>query len=541
MIASAQMTFKVASEEREFEQVHELNYSTFVEEIPQHEVNPDRRLVDKYHSENAYLIALRGEELVGMMALRDRRPFSLDLKLGNLDSYLPKHKKIVEIRLLSIKPGHRNGVVFKGLGKLLFRYCAQQRYDLAVVSATVRQRKLYDHLGFVEFGPMVGTEETPFQPMYLTPESFGERARIFAPSAGTIGMLREPVNLLPGPVGIAPDVREAFGRPPVSHRADGFKQDFQHVKQLLCDLTGSRRVEILLGSGTLANDAIAGQLSLRSGRGMVLSNGEFGDRLIDHATRAGLQFDVVRAPWGEPLSHEEVARAIETRPDIEWLWAVHCETSSGLLNDLEGLQRLCDEKGIALCADCISSIGTIPVDLSRVHMASGVSGKGLGAFPGLCMVFYNHEILPSKTLPRYLDLGLYAVSDGIPFTHSSNLLYAMQAAVERVKASELGTAASERSSWLRAQLHELGMVIVGSGPQTSPVVTSIALPDALNSVWLGSQLEEKGYLLSYKSEYLVRRNWIQICTMGENAPESLEGLLSTLRDLCAQPALNAPA
>jgi len=541
MIATAQMTFKVASEEREFEQVHELNYSTFVEEIPQHEVNSARRLVDQYHSENAYLIALRGDELVGMMALRDRRPFSLDLKLGNLDSFLPKHKKIVEIRLLSIKPGHRNGVVFKGLGKLLFRYCAQQRYDLAVVSATVLQRKLYDHLGFVEFGPMVGTEETPFQPMYLTPESFGERARIFAPSAGTIGMLREPVNLLPGPVGIAPDVREAFGRPPVSHRADGFKQDFQHVKQLLCDLTGSRRVEILLGSGTLANDAIAGQLSLRTGRGLVLSNGEFGDRLIDHATRAGLQFNVVRALWGEPLPHEEVARAIETSPEIKWLWAVHCETSSGMLNDLEGLQRLCNEQGVALCADCISSIGTIPVDLSGVHMASGVSGKGLGAFPGLCMVFYNHEMLPSKVLPRYLDLGLYAVSDGIPFTHSSNLLYALQAAIERVKASELGTAAAERAAWLRGQLHELGMVIVGSGPQTSPVVTTIALPEALNSVWLGSKLEEKGYLLSYKSEYLVRRNWIQICTMGENAPESLEGLLSTLRDLCIEPSVDAPA
>ena len=50
-------------------------------------------------------------------------------------------------------------------------------WDLAVASCTPSQMKLYRHMGFVPFGPLVGTAEAPFQPMYLTIEMFEERTR----------------------------------------------------------------------------------------------------------------------------------------------------------------------------------------------------------------------------------------------------------------------------------------------------------------------------------------------------------------------------
>ena len=86
------LTFRIASEEWEFEQIHRLNYATFVEEIPQHPPNPQRRLVDRFHADNTYVIAVHGDRLVGMAAVRDKRPFSLDAKLANLDAYLPPHR-----------------------------------------------------------------------------------------------------------------------------------------------------------------------------------------------------------------------------------------------------------------------------------------------------------------------------------------------------------------------------------------------------------------------------------------------------------------
>ena len=49
-----------------------------------------------------------------------------------------------------------------------------------------------------------------------------------------------------------------------------------------------------------------------------------------------------------------------------WVWGVHHETSTGVLNDLSGLTKLAKKRGTRVCADCVSSIGTVDVDLSGV-------------------------------------------------------------------------------------------------------------------------------------------------------------------------------
>lgn len=165
------LVFKIADQESEFEQIHRLNYRTFVEEIPQHTPNPVGRLVDKFHAENTYLVGMEGEELVGMMAVRANRPFSLDGKLAQLDAYLPAHSSLFEIRLLAVEPHVRGSHVLAGLMILLQRYAQRHGHDLAVASGTVRQTKLYRQMGFVPFGPLVGEPAAPFQPMYLTLEA----------------------------------------------------------------------------------------------------------------------------------------------------------------------------------------------------------------------------------------------------------------------------------------------------------------------------------------------------------------------------------
>ncbi|MDQ4077371.1 MAG: aminotransferase class V-fold PLP-dependent enzyme, partial [Chloroflexota bacterium] len=427
-MSTQSLTFRIASEEWEFEQIHQLNYKTFVEEIPQHPPNPQRALVDKFHHENTYLIGLRGWQLVGMVAVRDTRPFSLDSKLDDLDTYLPPHRSLCELRLLAVEKEYRNPRVFQGLMLRLAQYGELQGYDLAVMSGTVRQLKLYRQLGFVPFGPLVGTPDAMYQPMYFTLEAYqvlNKKSKAFRYSSTVASTATTPVNFLPGPVAMAEPVRKTYSELPVSHRSKAFMEVFAQTKRLLCQLAGARAVEIFTGSGMLANDVIAGQLSLMQRVGLILANGEFGGRLIDHATRFGLSFHVLRAAWGQPFESGDIQRILDEKADIGWLWAVHCETSSGILNDVSLLQHLCFERDILLCLDCISSLGTISIDLSHVYLASGASGKGLRAFPGLSMVFYNHEVSPAPdALPRSLDLGLYASYDGVPFTISSNLLYA---------------------------------------------------------------------------------------------------------------------
>jgi len=527
------LKFKIAREDREFEAIHQLNYKTFVEEIPQHSNNPEQRLVDKFHAENTYAICLNGTQLVGMVAGRAKRPFSLDRKVPGLDSYLPPGRKVLEVRLLSVERNYRNGFVFSRLVGLLAHHFREQGYDLAIISGTLLQQRLYKHLGFEAFGPVVGTGEAQFQPMYLTLETFIQMSKALSPPSPAVDRIL--ASYLPGPVTVHEDVRKAFEKGPVSHRSAVFTAEFRATKKLLCELTGARHVEILLGSGSLANDAVGAQISLLRQPGIILSNGEFGDRLTDHATRLGLQFEVLQMEWGEPFDYGDILHRLLRDQKARWLWSVHCETSTGILNDPDALKKICAEKDLKLCLDSISAIGTVPIDLRGVYLATCVSGKGLAAFPGLSMVFYDHEIAPQpKALPRYLDLGYYAAQDGVPFTHSSNLIYALQTALKRTCWTDKFRQIAETATWLRQRLRELGFQIVAPDAHASPAVITIALPREVSSKSIGWQLQKAGYLLSYKSEYLLKRNWIQICLMGEWSYDNLATLPDILAHVRAQ-------
>ncbi|MCC3377681.1 GNAT family N-acetyltransferase, partial [Cohnella sp. REN36] len=79
-----------------------------------------------------------------------------------------------------------------------------------------------------------------------------------------------PISFLPGPVQVEERVRTAFEQSAISHRSAQFVHDVQQVKRSLCQLTNARHVEMMLGSGTLANDVVAGQLSRLGKRGLIL-------------------------------------------------------------------------------------------------------------------------------------------------------------------------------------------------------------------------------------------------------------------------------
>src|SRR3970040_2400002 len=162
---------KLAETAAEREQVHRLNYATFVEEIPQHAPNPERRLVDRFDAENEYVIALGADgEVAGMLALRARRPFSLDQKLEQLDGYLPPHRSLGELALLAVRRDPRHQALFRDLIAFTATRCVAAGHDLAVISGTTRQLALYRHLGFEPFGPVVGFPGAQFQPMLLSLE-----------------------------------------------------------------------------------------------------------------------------------------------------------------------------------------------------------------------------------------------------------------------------------------------------------------------------------------------------------------------------------
>lgn len=296
------------------------------------------------------------------------------------------------------------------------------------------------------------------------------------------------------------------------------------VRRALCELTGASEAALLVGSGTLANEVVATCIAGLDGHGLILANGEFGERLVDHAHCAGLRFDALRKPWGEPFRELEIVDGVR-RARAAWLWAVHCETSTGVLNDTDMLRRAAAATHASLCLDCISSIGTVDLDLAGIRLASGASGKGLGAYPGLAIVFCDSPPpRPGRAVPRYLDLGHWLAHDSVPFTHSSNLVAALGAALERLNAAERMARTGRDARWLRFELRRRNLRPVAPEAAASPAVTTVALPPQAPSFAVAAALEQSGYLVSWRSEYLLKRNWIQVALMGEYDPGALRGL-----------------
>ncbi|WP_432353471.1 aminotransferase class V-fold PLP-dependent enzyme [Sporosarcina sp. A2] len=517
--------YRMARTIEDEESIHELNYETFVKEIPQHVPNPENRLVDQFHHENMYVLCMKDTQIIGMLAVRATRPFSLDKKIGPVESKLTiPPRNPVEIRLLSIDVRYRTGRPFLGMLQALVNWCLKAGYDAAVISGTVRELKLYGQLGFVPFAEVTGTEDASFVPMVLTQNTYDN---------GIAGRIAKPmVNLLPGPVRISDDVHKEFCAETISHRSEAHQRLLRLGQEQLKELTNARYVQIAQGTGTLANDMIAAQLSRLSGRGLILINGEFGSRLCDHASRVGMSFDKLEKEWGEPFRIEEVEAQIDSLP-YEWIWFVHCETSTGILNELETIRDLCSERTVKIAVDCISSLGTVPVNLANVDYAASSSGKGLGSFSGLALVFHKHDIQPDQTLPRYLDLGMYTKADGVPYTQSSNLLRALVKAVSHIISQQENHygAIQQRFVRIREAIEKIGYQILAQDVHASPGILTLVLKEGESALQLGDDLFLNGYRTHYESTYLKERNWLQVATMNEMTDDEIKRFLLVLERL----------
>ena len=152
MSVEPSLKFKIATEDWEFEVVHRLNYKTFVEEIPQHTSNPEQRLGERVSSRK-HLRHLPGwRSARGNGGLDEHAAFFPRQQSSRIWTHIfPMDRRALEVRLLSVEKAYRNGFVFSRLVGLIAQHFKDLGYDLAIISGTVRQLRLYKHLGFIPF------------------------------------------------------------------------------------------------------------------------------------------------------------------------------------------------------------------------------------------------------------------------------------------------------------------------------------------------------------------------------------------------------
>lgn len=331
------------------------------------------------------------------------------------------------------------------------------------------------------------------------------------------------INFLTGPVSISDAVRDCFAQLPVSHRSEAFTTLMAAVKSRIQSLTRAQEAILMSGSGTLANEAIAWQLKQLPGKGLILANGEFGQRLVRQAEQTGLQFMAHAIAYGQVFDLNRISEILQVNPEISWLWMVVHETSVGTWNDHEPILSLCESYKVKLALDGVSAIGVQDLDLSKVYLASGVSGKAIAAYPGICFVMSDHPDFAGGNIPVYLDLHYYQTCGGIPFTINSNLVAALDQALSEIDLSaDTKHMAALKVHMLDYLLQENISIVNTINP--SPNMITLQLPPGYSSERIGDGLAKERISVGYKSKYLIERNWLQLFFTRNNRIEEVERL-----------------
>jgi aspartate aminotransferase-like enzyme len=534
--------FKQAESNGEIEQIHRLNHRVFAEEIGQHAITSDGLLVDKFHARNHYFIATRNDRLIGMVSVHDGPDFSIASRLSD-KSTLARLRAPLEVRLLAILPEFRKRSVLAGLFWQVLHYARAYRYSDLLISGITERLPMYTKIGFRPMGPPVADGAAEFVPMRMSVESSNTCLQSKSQLYESRWNRSHSISLLPGPVAISTEVSRVFHRAPISHRSDFFVECFEESRSCLRRLMNGMNSAILGGSGTLANDALAANLFAAFGHapGLMLANGEFGERLVRQAARAGLTFQALRWPWGRPWNFAEIQDRLSENP--AWIWAVHLETSTGVLNDLPRLADLAAREGIPVAADCVSSLGAADTLSASLFLASGVSGKAIGSFAGLALLFASNEaldMLRGKSLCPTFDLNEAIRAEGPMSTLSSPLLLALHEALRQNFPTPF--ACKERfrhhrdlGRWVRNQLREAGLDVLAAETCAAPTIATFPLP----SRTFPRLCRRAGFQIAHESEYLRARQWGQIATMGHLDRSTIQPLFNALHSILDREATPA--
>jgi len=201
----------------------------------------------------------------------------------------------------------------------------------------------------------------------------------------------EPYLLTPGPLTTSAGVKRAMGRDWGSWDSDFRAMTAQMRRRLLAlikDTGDDFDCVPMQGSGTFVVEAMVGAFVPRESKALVLINGAYGSRIARTLDYLGRDYATIDKGDYLPPRAAEVARALEADSQITHVIAVHCETSSGILNPIEEIARAVEAAGRRLLIDAMSSFGALPLAVNRLPFDAVASSanKCLEGVPGFGFV-----------------------------------------------------------------------------------------------------------------------------------------------------------
>lgn len=352
--------------------------------------------------------------------------------------------------------------------------------------------------------------------------------------------------LTPGPLSTTKTVKTAMLRDYCTWDDDynNIIEDLRRDLVALATTDTSEYTAVLMqGSGTFSVESVIGSTIPKDGKLLVLTNGAYGNRIVEIARVLGI--NTIQQDSGEvsPIDFGQLEKTLRDQKDITHIAVVHCETTTGMLNDIKRVGEIAKSAGKVFIVDAMSSFGGVPMDVSQLQIDFMISSanKCIQGVPGFGFVIAKrNELEKCKNYARSLSLDLYdqwnAMEQGHGkwrFTSPTHVVRAFCQAMTELK-QEGGVSARYARYKNNQQTLVKGMKELGFNtllPETlhSPIITSFYYPEGCDFTFneFYKAIKQNGYVM-YPGK-ISKADTFRIGNIGDVHEDDIHGLLKEIQ------------
>jgi 2-aminoethylphosphonate-pyruvate transaminase len=357
---------------------------------------------------------------------------------------------------------------------------------------------------------------------------------------------RDKLLFTPGPLTTSLSVKAAMLRDAGSWHFE-FNEIVRGVREKLLEVAGVPAGEyvcvLMQGSGTFGVEATVTSTVPPDGRLLVAVNGAYGERIVRMAEVARVPVTALRFPEDQPADPEAIALVLADDPSITSVAAVHCETTTGVLNPIEAIGEVVSRARRTYIVDAMSSFGAVPIDMRATGIDYLVSSanKCIEGVPGFSFVIARREaLLATDGFARSLSLDLLGQLRGFEangqfrFTPPTHVVLAFAQALKELDAEGGvgGRAARYRANHetLVAGMRGLGFRALVRPEEQSYIITSFLYPEHPRFEFAGfyRRLSDKGMII-YPGK-LTQVDSFRIGNIGRLFEADIRALLAAIRE-----------
>lgn len=296
--------------------------------------------------------------------------------------------------------------------------------------------------------------------------------------------------LTPGPTPLPPEVMQALSRPIIHHRTPQFKEILKQAEEgLKYVFKTTNDIFILASSGTGAMEAAVVNLLSAGDTAITVEGGKFGERWTELCQAYGIKPEVIKVKWGEAVKPQDIKSKLNDK--VKAVFVTHCETSTGVANDIQAIGEVVKNSNAALVVDAISALGAMPLETDAWRCDVVVSGsqKAIMLPPGLGFISVSPKawkLIEEAKCPGYyfnLKLAKKALDKtDTPFTSAISLIIALNESLKIIKQQGLENIFARNKKMAEATRQAaaaLGFSLLNP-TALSDVVTAICLPENID-------------------------------------------------------------